>query len=144
MFDEYKYIFYKNLLVPGGAKDDLYKIIWDGDDITDIIFFPSAEIAKQWFRWDDAIDYAFETWEAIKNNKPDCRNFTEYMHMGHYPWSGNFADKNNNRVSADDIHTKDELYPAIPAEIRWYLVNFGIMTHDGVSQLRPLIAQWWG
>lgn len=137
---------------PVGRAGDLYSISFDGDDYSDIIFYPNLIFEKRWHRRDDDMDYAFEAvrgddgnpCETVDGGEP--RNFTVYKRYGHYPWANHIMDHNGKSLKWEHyalLNQRNDWVPGVPTEIRWYLTQHGVMFNEGVNQLRPIVSQWW-
>jgi hypothetical protein len=140
-----------------GRSVDLFKLV-GYDDTHAVIFFPNLTYAKRWYRWDDDLDYAFEQWRnapdtvaptewADPETQGDPREFVTQMRYGPYPFTNMLMGPDGAHRDWDHyirVQGNKDLLPAIPSEIRWYLTAHGILSNEGVNQLRPLLAQWWG
>lgn len=128
-----------------GSATDLFAFVSTPDETTDVIFFPNLYYRSRWCRWDDDLDFAFERYRS-NNDDNEPRDFTRYVRFGHYPWTNDLMDINGNPVHWDHytaLNQRTDWLAAVPSEIRWYLTQYGVMTQQGVNELRPVIAQWW-
>lgn len=130
-----------------GDPTDLYKLVMTCDEVQHVIFYPNSYYAKKWLRVDDDVDYAFEKMRLRREqgNSFDIEDVVEYLNYGHYPWASFYMmAKTGQPVAWEPFFSpSDDDVPAVPTEIRWYLNRFGILSHDGINQLRPIIANWW-
>jgi hypothetical protein len=131
---------------PVGPATDLYTLVWNGDTVTTIVFFPNLSYREKWFRQDDDIDYAFERFRMDGDSDAEPRTILRWTENGHYPWTYDRMREDGTPVSQDEARFAEpplETVPAVPHEIRWYLRTLGIMDETAVNELRPVIAQWW-
>lgn len=133
---------------PVGSAFDLYTVTdADGGAQDHIIFYPNLYYRKKWYRVNDDLDYAFE--QAIKvggNQDPDLNDFVRELKFNHYPWTNSLMDKNGTPMKWQphyDLAAHGDWAPAVPTEIRWYLTEHNILSHEGVNELRPIVAQYW-
>lgn len=128
---------------------NLYTIVMNPDKINHIIFYPNAQYAKHWYRFDDDMDYQFEAWrdtDGKRGQQQEPRDVIKYLDYGHYPFTNNLMLEDGTPVAWDHylvVEKHPEWVPAVPSEIRWYLTKHNVLDNDGVNKLRPLLAQWW-
>lgn len=135
----------KNVEVGHGG--DLFRFVSNPDYTTDVIFFPNLVWGKKWYRNSDILDLVFE---AFGRDSGDGfpRNFTNYRRFGFYPYGQYMMTKDgtpieNDFIDDEPLKEKHCEVGAIPGEIRWYMTKHGILTNEGVNELRPVLAQWW-
>ncbi len=137
---------------PTGRAEDLFSITWEGDEYKDIIFYPNLQTKSKWYRYDDDMDYVFESVRGEAGEPGECeegydiRNFTVYKRYGHYPWSNYIMSHDGTPLQWEHyalLNKRDDWVAGVPSEIRWYLTQHGIMYNEGVNKLRPIVAQWW-
>lgn len=138
----------------------LYQIVdLEDRDPNAVLFFPNMHYAKQWYRYDDHLDYAFEQWrDSVKDDKDALttadprkqagpRGFIVWPRYGFYPLGNSLMLADGTPVEWDHftrVEQHPEWLPAVPSEIRWYLQKLGILDEASVNKLRPVLAQWWG
>lgn len=132
------------------VADDLWTTVWNGDDITHVIFWPNARTAKKWFRRDDDLDYAFEAQRDGYGGDPAARDFVQFMKFNPYPYSNYIMEPDSGNplewvafFELDREYEKTGWAPAPATELRWWLPKLSILDLAGVNKLRPMIAQWW-
>lgn len=128
-----------------GRANDLYTLVWNGDTVVAILFYPNLSCRRQWYRRDDAIDYAFERW-AADGRDADLTTVLRWSRYGHHPWTQYLMLTDGTPIAwnaANIAAAWTEVPAAVPSEIRWYLDNLGILDKDAVNTLRPALAQWW-
>lgn len=132
-----------------GPATDLYDIISSPDEYFDIVFFPNLNYREKWHRYDDDMDYAFEQWrgdDLTRKNDDGPREFTKYLPYGFYPYANFLMLEDGTPVEWKpywELEKRDDIFPAVPSEIRWWTKNLGIFDDAGVNKLRPVIAQYW-
>lgn len=128
-----------------GSPTDLYFDV--GYDVTDHVgFLPALYLKDKWSRYDDDLDYAFERLRDGPAGSADIRDLATYSQFGHYPWTNDLMYADGSHMPWRhwyELKDRDDWFPAVPAEIRWYLKKLEIMDDAGINQLRPMIAQWW-
>lgn len=133
--------------VETGDAYELFTVTDAGNGADHIIFYPNLYYRKKWYRWGDDLDYAFE--QAVRvggNQDPDLADYTHQLKFNHYPWTNSLMDKDGNPLPWKDFRTLEnetDWAPAVPTEIRWYLTQHDILSHEGVNELRPIAAQYW-
>lgn len=137
----------ENQKVEIGHAGDLFTFVSNPDYTTDVIFFPNLVWGKKWHRKADDLDLVFEAY-GRDSGEDAPRNFTNYRRFGFYPYGKYVMTKDGTPIEnafIDDEPLKGEHCEvgAIPGEIRWYMTKHGILTNDGVNELRPVLAQWW-
>lgn len=130
-----------------GRPEDLFALVQNPDNITDVIFFPNMIYAKAWLRSDSTLDYGFERYGRGEDIS-ETRDFTTYIRHGHFPYNKFLTNDLGEVLPYDDYALDAELpdsgiFGALPEEIRWYLTKHHIMSADGIASLRPVLAQWW-
>jgi hypothetical protein len=134
---------------PMGRPNDLIQIVQDPDNIHDIIFLPSAMYAKQWAHSADPVDYAFEMWgkgsDGKRGNEDGWTSITQYIETGHGPFSELLMHPDGRRAEYDYWWEQGDegMLAGVPEEIRWFLKTFNILPDHAITEVRPLIAQWW-
>lgn len=132
---------------PKDAKNASNLIRFAGsDDAEHVIFYPSMYFLETWFRFDDAIDYAFAT-----NITKEMKNTWKYLKHGHYPFNidrmnlkGEHQDRDNYEILRfTDKKKAAKIVPEVPFELRWWVKELKILDDEGVNQLRPIMASWW-
>lgn len=130
---------------------DLFQTVYSEDDLAHVIFMPNATYARQWYRYNDDLDYKFEEYRdgPPGDNGGGPRDFVHVLKFGPYPFGNFLMDPATGQALEWDLfHRLDKTYPNgwvpdIPSELRWWLPNLGILDEKGVNKLRPCIAQWW-
>lgn len=130
-----------------GHGSDLFVFVQNPDYTTDVVFFPNLLWGKSWYRKQDYLDLVFEAF-GRDSGDGSPRAFTNYQRYGFYPYSQYVMTKDGQPVEDHyiiDGPLKEEHAEigAIPGEIRWLMTKHGILTNEGVNELRPVIAQWW-
>lgn len=127
-----------------GDPADLFFTVSTPDETTDVVFLPAVAYRKEWLRFDDDLDYAFEWW---RGHQSDPRDYTLYLPYGVHPWTNSLMQRDTGEPVKwepfTEVEQHPEWVPGIPGEIRWYLVSLGILDEAGILKLRPCIAQWW-
>ncbi len=116
-------------------------IISIGMDETDyVMFFPDAYYKDKWFRYNDALDWAFEM------GHPDAQPDIEYMFLEQnpYPFNLNYMTEQG-MIIPYHPHVDDDpsLLPSTPDYMREWLIRQGIFDITGIIKLRPMRVKWW-
>jgi len=135
-----------------GHGGDLFTFVGNLDKTTDVIFFPNLVWGKKWYRTADILDLVFDTY-GEGGGDGEHRYYTNYRRLGFYPYGQYVMTKDGTPVDGEhivnftfeDVPLTDEheIVGAVPGEIRWYMTKHGILTNEGVNELRPVLAQWW-
>lgn len=140
---------YERIKADYAPASSLYRTVHVPDETLAVIFFPTARYAKDWYRFDDMLDYQFE---AFREGTSECqgpRDFLIWPKFGHHPFSNALMDLTTGEpLLWEPFSGLDEVYPKgwapdVPSEIRWWTKKLGIFDENGVNQLRPVVAQWW-
>jgi len=120
------------------------------DEYSDVILYPSIDMARRWRRRDDDIDYAM-IWGP---RGPDDTNFpentVEYLTTGLHPYgnirmdaSGREVERPRDDDAAYEWERDHTLVPGVPMTLRHWTLASGLLDLEGVARLRPLRATWW-
>lgn len=132
---------------------DLYIGANDSEKYITHIFFPDADAAFRWQRYDDDIDYFEERWAGLKPKndprlfEPKIGNKVVYTSYGPYPYTNDIMALDGTPRSWEmftKLQTDDNWAPRPPDHMRWWLTHTGVFDHEGVNVLRPVYAKWWG
>lgn len=133
-----------------GHAGDLFTFVSNPDYTTDVIFFPNLVWGKKWLRTRDSLDLVFDAY-GHDGGEGVQRHFTNYRRFGFYPYGQYAMTKDGTPVEGEPmvsfednpLSEDDDIVGAVPGEIRWYMTKHGILTNEGVNELRPVLAQWW-
>ncbi len=137
------------LEVPMGHPRDLFCLVQDPDNVHEIIFLPSARHARQWVHNADPVDYAFEMWggasDGKRGNETPWTSVTKYLETGHDVFAHLLMHADGRRAEHDYwwVRGSNNMLPGVPEEIRWLLSTFKLLPAYAISEIRPVIAQWW-
>ena len=110
------------------------------------MFFNSGLFARDLYRYDNSLDYTEATVNLDGSFKDDpCEDVIIPLKTNPYPWSNNIMTLDGEQVPWEFgiLDIRDDLVPAPPVELRWWLTHTGILKEDGWKFLRPYFAKWW-
>lgn len=133
-----------------GRAEDLMHLVWnpaDDDDPEYILFYPSLRHARRWYRRNDDMDLSFNRWSAGtgKEDYAEWETFVKEVPWGHDPFGGYLMLQDGTPQSFmhwRDRLERDDVVPAVPSELRFWLPRLCILDDDAVNLLRPVLAQW--
>jgi hypothetical protein len=131
-----------------GTWHDLVCLVMDPDNTHEIIFFPNAMTKRRWHHEADPLDYAFEDWgrgETTPTEEAAPRTLTRYLNTGHELFRYLLMHPDGRRAEVDwwSVRGTENMLPGVPEEIRWLVSKFNLLPEPAITEIRPLIAQWW-
>jgi len=140
-----QHIFFKGTIQSG---DDLFHYICDesnvfGDDY--ILFYSDPNEKKEWTRYANDLDYTMLVYDNTTKQYDNFNSFCRVHDHGFSYYNLSRTDKNYKPVIFDynDPDFLANTLPAVPGAIRWWMTKIGLMTDEGVNELRPISAMYW-
>lgn len=116
--DMFSRVWNKGDVTGDNAVSDLISTISNYDDDPEfVIFYPTAEMKQEWYRFNDDVDWVMAHEYIVGDRSKPCAEYVEHLPIFKY---------------------------AIPDILRWWLTHCEVFDNDGVAALRPMRAQWWG